>query len=104
MEEKQATLEQTRISEEEVGKWVMMNREEELVHVVWADKIKWLAAAIPDANGLLINTVHRSMLNVLQKITGSRHATWASFCSAIHMATVMQIAKVQEEEKEAWEL
>jgi hypothetical protein len=104
VEEKQATLEQTRISEEEVGKQVMMNGVEELAHVVWADKVERLAAAIPDANGLLINTVHKSMPKVLQKVTGSGHTTWKSFCSAVRAATVNQIAEAKEEEKETRDL
>jgi hypothetical protein len=40
VEEKQAALEQTRISEEDVGKWVKTNGVEELAHVVWADNIE----------------------------------------------------------------
>ncbi|KAF8221453.1 hypothetical protein L208DRAFT_1327943 [Tricholoma matsutake] len=104
VEEKQAALEQTTISEEEVGKRVVTNRVEELVHVVWADKIECLAAAIPDANGLLVNSIRRSMPKVLQKVTGSGHTTWASFCNAVCAATVTQIAEAKEEEKEAREL
>ncbi|KAF8221323.1 hypothetical protein L208DRAFT_1328543, partial [Tricholoma matsutake] len=42
VEEKQVALEHTRISEEEVGKQVIMNRVEELTHIVWADKIEQL--------------------------------------------------------------
>ena len=76
VEEKQAALEQTRISEEEVGKRVTTNGVEELVHVIWADKVERLAAAIPDANGLLINTIRKSMPKALQKVTGSGHTTW----------------------------
>jgi hypothetical protein len=101
VEEKQAALEQTAISEEELGKRVTTNGVEELAHVVWADKIERLAAAIPDANGLLINTVRKSMPKVLQKITGSGHSNWASFCSAVRAATVTQITEAKEEEEEA---
>ena len=97
VEEKQAALEQTRISEEEVGKQVMTNGVEELAHVVWADKVKQLATAIPDANGLLINTGCKSMPKALQKVTGSGHTTWSLFCSAIRTATVTQIAKAKED-------
>jgi len=82
----------------------MKNRVEELAHIVWADKVKWLAAAIPDTNGLLINTVHKSMPKALQKVIGSGHTTWSLFCSAIHTATVTQIAEAKEEEKEAQDL
>lgn len=104
IEEKQAALEQTRISEEEVGKRTTTNGVEELAHVVWADKIERLAAAIPDANGLLISTVRKSMPKVLQKVTGSGHTTWATFCSAVRTATLTQIAEAKEEEKEARDL
>ena len=104
IEEKQAALEQTRISEEEVGKRVTTNGVEELAHVVWADKVERLAAAIPDANGLLINTIRKSMLKALQKVTGSGHTTWKSFCSTVRAATVTQIAEAKEEEKEARDL
>ncbi|KAF8224250.1 hypothetical protein L208DRAFT_1157379, partial [Tricholoma matsutake] len=83
VKEKQVALEQTMISEEEVGKQVVTNRVEELAHIVWADKIERLAAAIPDANGLLVNSICRSMPKVLQKVTGSGHTTWASFCNAV---------------------
>jgi hypothetical protein len=80
IKEKQAALEQARISEEEVRKRITMNSMEELAHVVWADKIERLTASIPDVNSLLISTVHKSMPKVLQKVTGSGHTTWATFC------------------------
>jgi hypothetical protein len=104
VEEKQAALEQTRISEEEVGKRVTTNGVEELAHVVWADKIERLAAAIPDANGLLISTIRKSMPKVLQKVTGLGHTSWTTFCSAVRTATLAQITEAKEEEKEARDL
>jgi hypothetical protein len=100
VEEKQMALEQTRISKEEVGRRIMMNSVEELVHVIWADKIEWLAATIPDTNGLLISTVHRSMPKVLLKVTDSGHTNWAMFC----MATLAQIIEAKQEEEEACNL
>ena len=57
VEEKQAALERTTITEEEVGKRVKVKGVEEFMHVVWADKVECLAAAIPDTNGLLISAV-----------------------------------------------
>jgi hypothetical protein len=72
VEEKQMVLEQTRISKEEVGKRIMMNGMEELAHIIWADKIEWLAPTIPDTNGLLISAVCRSMPKVLLKVQGTR--------------------------------
>jgi hypothetical protein len=104
VEEKQMALEQTRISKEEVGKRIMMNGMEELLHIVWADKIEWLAAAIPDTNGLLISAICRSMPKVLFKVTGSGHMNWAMFCMAIHMATLTQIIGAKQEEEEAHDL
>jgi hypothetical protein len=104
VEEKQAALEQTRISEEEVGKRVKTNGVDELAHVVWADKIERLAAAIPDTNGLLISTVRKSMPRVLQKVTGAGHTTWTSFCSAVRTATLTQINEAKEEEKQTRDL
>jgi hypothetical protein len=87
-----------------VGKRIMMNSVEELVHIVWADKIEWLAAAIPDTNSLLISTICRSMPKVLLKLTGSGHTNRATFCMAIHMATLAQIIKAKQEEEEACDL
>lgn len=56
IEEKQAALEQTKITEEEAGTWVKVHGVEELAHVVWANKIEKLAAAILDTNSLLISS------------------------------------------------
>ena len=100
VEEKQAALERTKITEEEVGKRVKNNRVEEFAHVVWADKIEWLAVAIPDTNGLLIGNVQKTMPKVLQKVTGLGHTDWMTFCKAICTATLSQINEVKEEERE----
>jgi hypothetical protein len=103
-EEKQAELEGTLITEEEVGKRVKKNGVEELAHVAWANKVERLATAVPDTSSLLIGNVRKRMPKVLQKITGSGHATWASFCNAIRTATPAQIEDAKEEEKEARDL
>ena len=101
VEEKQAALERTKITEEEVGKRVKNNGVEEFAHVVWADKIERLAAAIPDTNGLLIGNVRKTMPKVLQKVTGLGHTDWTTFCKAIRTATLSQIDEAKEEEREA---
>ena len=77
---------------------------EEFAHVVWADKIEKLAAAIPDTNSLLIGSIQKAMLRVLQKVTESGHTDWVSFCRAICTVTLAQIEEVKEEEKEAQNL
>jgi hypothetical protein len=101
VEEKQAALERTTITEEEVGKRVKTKGVEEFAHVVWADKVERLAAAIPDTNGLLIGAVRKTMPKILQKVTGSGHTDWASFCKAVRTATLSQIDEAREEEREA---
>lgn len=104
VEEKQAALERTKITEEEIGTRVKVLGVEEFAHVVWADKIEKLAAAIPDTNGLLIGSIRKAMPKVLQKVTGSGHTDWVSFCGAIRTATLAQIEEAKEEEKEAQNL
>lgn len=101
VEEKQAALERTTITEEEVGKRVKVKGVEEFAHVVWADKVERLAAAIPDTNGLLIGAVRKKMPRILQKVTGSGHTDWALFCKAVRTATLSQIDEAREEEREA---
>ena len=101
IEEKRTALEGTRITEEEIGTRVKIRGVEELAHVIWADKIERLAAAIPDTNGLLIGNIRKTMPKILQKVTGSGHTDWASFCNAVRTATLTQIDEAKEEEKEA---
>jgi hypothetical protein len=104
VEEKQAALERSRITEDEVGTRVKIQGVEEFMHVVWADKIEKLAAAIPDSNGLLISTIKKTMPKSLQKVVGSGHKDWASFCRAIRTATLTEIEEAKTEEKEAQSL
>jgi len=101
IEEKQAALERTKITEEEVGTRVKVHGVEEFAHVVWANKIEKLAAAIPDTNGLLISSTRKAMPKALQKVTGSTHTDWTAFCKSIRTATLTQIDEAKEEEKEA---
>jgi hypothetical protein len=104
VEEKQVVLEWTTITEEEVGTRMKVKGVEEFAHVVWADQVEWLAAAIPDTNSLLIGAVRKAMPKVLQKVTRTGHTDWALFCKAVCMVTLMQIEEAKEEEKEARDL
>ena len=101
IEEKQAALKRTTITEEEVGTQVKIHGVEEFTHVVWANRIEKLAAAIPDTNGLLISSTRKAMPKALQKVTRSSHTDWTSFCTSIRTATLSQIDEAKEEEKEA---
>jgi hypothetical protein len=89
------------ITEEEVGKWVKTKGVEEFTHIVWADKVEWPVAAIPDTNGLLIGTIRKNMPKILQKVLGLGHADWPLFCRAVCTATLSQINEAWEEETEA---
>jgi hypothetical protein len=70
VEEKQAALEWTTITEEEVGTKMKVKGVKEFTHVVWVDKVEWLAAAIPDTNGLLIGAVRKVMPKALINLYG----------------------------------
>jgi hypothetical protein len=104
VEEKQAALERAKITEDEVGTRVKIQGVEEFTHVVWADKIEKLAAAIPDTNGLLIGNIRKAMPKSLQKVVGSGHRNWTSFCKAVRTATLTEIEEAKTEEKEAQSL
>ena len=104
VEEKQAALERAKITEDEVGTRVKLQGVEEFAHVVWADKVEKLAIAIPDTNGLLIGTIRKSMPKSLQKVVGSGHRDWPSFCKAVRTATLTEIEEAKKEEKEAQSL
>jgi len=101
VEEKQAALERAKITEKEVGTRVKLQGVEEFAHVVWADKVEKLATAIPDTNGLLIGTIRKSMPKSLQKVVGSGHRDWPSFCKAVRTATLTEIEEAKKEEEEA---
>jgi hypothetical protein len=99
--EKLMELEQTMITEEEVGTQVKIQGMEEYAHVVWANRIERWAAAIPDTNGLWISKIRKAMPKVLQKVTQPTHTDWASFCKAIRTVMLTQINEAKEEEQEA---
>lgn len=69
----------------------------EFAHVVWADKVDQLAAAIPDTNGLLIGA----------DAQGTAKGNW----NWVHQLDIVlqshpysDIDKVKAEKKEAWDL
>jgi hypothetical protein len=104
VEEKQAALERAKITEDELGTRVKVQGVEEFAHVVWAHKIERLATAIPDTNGLLIGAVRKAMPKSLQKVIGSSHKDWGSFCKAVREASLTEIEEAKAEEKEAQSL
>jgi hypothetical protein len=100
LEEKQALLEGTKLADEDIGKRVKVNGVEEFAHVVWADKIQRLAAAVPDTNGLLIPTIRRSMPKVLRRVIGTGHTAWSAFCNAVRAVSLSEIEEARELENE----
>ncbi|KAF8808217.1 hypothetical protein BYT27DRAFT_7256729 [Phlegmacium glaucopus] len=59
--EKQALLDGTVLKLSDLGRRVIASKgvEEELSHIVWADKVKRLAADIPDTNNLLVASTQK---------------------------------------------
>jgi hypothetical protein len=100
VEEKQALLEGTKLSSEDIGKQVKVNGMEEFAHIVWADKIECLASMVPDTNGLLIPTICQTMPKVLRKVIGMGHTTWPTFCAAVRDTSLAEIEDAKEQENE----
>ncbi|KAF8950516.1 hypothetical protein BDZ97DRAFT_1617781, partial [Flammula alnicola] len=98
--EKQQQLEDCVLKEEELGTTKAVDGTEEQAHIVWADKVQRLAAAIPDTDGLLIGAVRRNLPAALKALVGDQHATWRSFCDAVHAIPLSLIREQQEAEKE----
>ena len=61
--EKQALLDETVLKTSDLGKRVAasLGAEEELSHVVWADKVERLAGDIPDTNNLLVTSTRKKL-------------------------------------------
>ncbi|KAF8815484.1 hypothetical protein BYT27DRAFT_7249147 [Phlegmacium glaucopus] len=78
MAEKQALLDGTVLKLSNLRRRVVVSTgaEEELSHIVWADKVKRLAADIPDTNNLLVASTHRKLPMPIIKLIGLKLMTW----------------------------
>ena len=83
--EKQALLDKTTLKMSNLGKRVATNlgAEEEMSHVVWADRVERLAANIPDTNNLLVTSTCKKLPKPLLKLVGLKPMTWKQFTDAV---------------------
>jgi hypothetical protein len=94
--EKQALLMAEVLKESEVGVRVQGDGVDELGHVRWANRVKALAKAIPDTNGLLVGAVRANLPAVLKEHIGGTFTDWDSFTDAVCKVSLADIADSKE--------
>ena len=101
--EKQALLDETVLKLSDLGKRVAasLGAEEELSHVVWADKVERLAKDIPDTNNLLVASTRKKLPKPLLKLVGLKPMTWGQFADAVREISLEEIMEKIEEERDA---
>ena len=101
--EKQALLDETILKPSDMGKRVAacLGAEEELSHVVWADKVERLANDIPDTNNLLDTSTRKKLPKPLLKLVGLKPMTWKQFADAVREISLEELMEKIEEEREA---
>ena len=84
------------LKESEVGVRVQGDGVDELGHVRWANRVKALAKAIPDTNGLLVGAVRANLPAVLKEHIGGTFTEWDSFTDAVCKVSLADIADSKE--------
>ena len=100
--EKQALLDETVLKIGDLGRRVAasIGAEEELSHVVWADKVERLAGDIPDTNNLLVASTRKKLPKPLIKLIGLKPMTWKQLADAVRSITLEEIMEKVEEERD----
>jgi hypothetical protein len=100
--EKQALLDETVLKPSDLGRRVAANlgAEEELSHVVWADKVERMANDIPDTNNLLVACTRRKLPKPLLKLVGLKPMTWKQFTNAVRAISLEELMEKIEEERD----
>jgi hypothetical protein len=100
--EKQALLDETVLKISDLGKRIAasVGAEEELSHVVWADKVERLAGDIPDTNNLLVASTRKKLPKPLLKLVGLKSMTWKEFADAVRDITLEELMEKVEEDRE----
>ena len=100
--EKQALLDETILKPSDLGKRVAasLGAEEELSHVVWADKVERLAGDIPDTNNLLVASTRKKLPKPLLKLVGLKPMTWKQFADAVREISLEELMEKVEEERD----
>ena len=100
--EKQALLDETILRVSDLGKRVAasVGAEEELSHVVWADKVERLAGDIPDTNNLLVVSTRKKLPKPIVKLIGLKAMTWKELADAVRSITLEELLEKVEEERD----
>lgn len=100
--EKQTLLDETVLKPSDLGRRVAasLGAEEELSHVVWADKVERLAGDIPDTNNLLVASTRKKLPKALQKLVGLKPMTWKQFADAVREISLEELMEKVEEERD----
>ena len=100
--EKQALLDETTLKIGDLGRRVAasVGAEEELSHVVWADKVERLANDIPDTNNLLVASTRKKLPKPLLKLIGLKPMTWKELADAVRDITLEELMEKVEEERD----
>ena len=100
--EKQALLDETVLKISDLGRRVAasVGAEEELSHVVWADKVERLASDIPDTNNLLVASTRKKLPRPLIKLIGLKAMTWGEFANAVRSVTLEELIEKLEEDRD----
>jgi hypothetical protein len=101
--EKQALLDETILKPSDLGKRVAasVGAEEELSHVVWADKVERLASDIPDTNNLLVASTRKKLPKPLLKLVGLKPMTWKQFADAVREISLEELMEKIEDERDS---
>ena len=100
--EKQAFLDETILKASDLGKRVAasVGAEEELSHVVWADKVERLAGDIPDTNNLLVVSTRKKLPKPVIRLIGLKAMTWKELADAVRGITLKELMEKVEEERD----
>ena len=100
--EKQALLDETILKMGDLGRRVAasVGAEEELSHIVWADKVERLASDIPDTNNLLVASTRKKLPKPITKLIGLKPMTWKVLADAVRDITLEELMEKVEEERE----
>ena len=100
--EKQALLDETILKISDLGKRVAASAgaEEELSHIVWADKVERLAGDIPDTNNLLVVSTRKKLPKPVVRLIGLKAMSWKELADAVRSITLEELMEKVEEERD----
>ncbi|KAG5634308.1 hypothetical protein H0H81_002465 [Sphagnurus paluster] len=95
--ELQAELNNTKITEEELGKKVNVGGIKVYSHIAWADKVERLAKAIQDDGNLLVQNSRDNMASSLKSLVPHSNNTWTLFCQFVWTVSLIELRKKKDE-------